>query len=121
MLLAKHENETFQNETVYISGQAFIRCTFVACTLVLRETIHHMQECTFDRCNWHVDTVLLWGVPESLQQIKAVVNLIEQGQQQMQAAERQQDPNSMDPSQGQGPQDAPQGTPGGPGNRSPFA
>ena len=37
MLLTKHEGETFSNQTVYISGQAFIRCTFVGCTLVLRE------------------------------------------------------------------------------------
>ena len=36
MLLTKHEGVTFQNQTVYISGQAFIRCKFVACTLVLR-------------------------------------------------------------------------------------
>ena len=40
MLLTKHEGETFQNQTVYISGQAFIRCKFIACTLVLRgETV----------------------------------------------------------------------------------
>ena len=65
MLLTKHENETFQNQTVYISGQAFIGCTFTACTLVLRETIYHLDRCTFERCNWHVDRVLLWGAPES--------------------------------------------------------
>jgi len=43
MLLTKHEGETFQNQTVYISGQAFIRCKFVACTLVLRETVYHWK------------------------------------------------------------------------------
>ena len=45
----KHEGETFLNQTVYISGQAFIRCNFVACTLVLRETVHHLEGCTFER------------------------------------------------------------------------
>lgn len=80
MLLTKHENEEFRNQTVYISGQAFIRCTFVACTLVLRETVYHLEGCTFERCNWHVDWVLMWGSPESLREIKALVSMIETSQ-----------------------------------------
>src|SRR3954466_3787507 len=82
MLLTKHEGETFQNQTVYISGQAFIRCKFVACTLVLRESVYHLEGCTFERCNWHVDWVLMWGSPESIREIKALVSLMEQAQQQ---------------------------------------
>lgn len=80
MLLTKHEDETFHNQTVYISGQAFIRCKFIACTLVLRETVYHLEGCSFERCNWHVDWVLLWGSPESLREIRALVNLMEQAQ-----------------------------------------
>src|SRR4051794_15551587 len=82
MLLTKHENETFLNQTVYISGQAFVRCNFIACTLVLRETVYHLEGCTFERCNWHVDWVLMWGSPESIREIKALVGMIEQAQQQ---------------------------------------
>jgi hypothetical protein len=82
MLLTKHEGETFSNQTVYISGQAFIRCTFDACTLVHRETVYHLEGCTFERCNWHVDWVLLWGSPESLREIKALVSMIEKAQEQ---------------------------------------
>jgi hypothetical protein len=88
MLLTKHEGETFLNQTVYISGQAFIRCNFVACTLVLRETVYHLEGCTFERCNWHVDWVLMWGSPESLREIKALVNMIEQAQQQQLPADQ---------------------------------
>lgn len=80
MLLTKHENQNFENQTVYISGQAFIDCTFTGCTLVLRETVYHLERCRFERCNWHVDWVLLWGSPESLREIKALVNMIEQAQ-----------------------------------------
>ena len=88
MLLTKHEGETFLNQTVYISGQAFIRCNFVACTLVLRETVYHLEGCTFERCNWHVDWVLMWGSPESLREIKSLVQMIEKSQeQQLPAAE----------------------------------
>ncbi len=86
MLLTKHENESFVNQTVYISGQAFINCTFTACTLVLRETLYHLDKCTFERCNWHVDWVLMWGSPESIREIKALVAMIEQAQQQALAA-----------------------------------
>ena len=87
MLLTKHEGETFRNQTVYISGQAFIRCNFVACTLVLRETVYHLEGCSFERCNWHVDWVLMWGSPESIREIKALVGMIEQAQIQSQQAE----------------------------------
>ena len=87
MLLTKHEGVTFQNQTVYISGQAFIRCSFLACTLVLRETVYYLEGCTFDRCNWHVDRVLMWGSPESVQEVKALIAMIESVQaQQAQSA-----------------------------------
>jgi hypothetical protein len=81
MLLTKHEGQRFVNQTIYISGQAFIRCTFTACTLILRETVYYMEGCSFERCNWHVDWVLMWGSPESIREIKALVSLIEQAQQ----------------------------------------
>jgi hypothetical protein len=85
MLLTKHENESFENQTVYISGQAFIDCTFRACTLVLRETLYHVERCSFDRCNWHVDWVLMWGSPESLREIKGLIKMIEDAQPQQPA------------------------------------
>ncbi len=92
MLLTKHEGLTFQNQTIYISGQAFIRCTFIACTLVLRETVYYLEGCTFDRCNWHVDRVLMWGSPESVQEVKALVQLIESVQAQQATLNRAGNP-----------------------------
>ena len=86
MLLTKHENKTFENQTIYISGQAFVNCKFVACTLILRETIYHLDQCSFERCNWHVDWVLMWGSPESVREIKSLVDMIEKAQQQAIAA-----------------------------------
>jgi hypothetical protein len=112
MLLTKHENQTFLNQTVYISGQAFINCTFTACTLILRETIYHLQNCTFERCNWHVDWVLMWGSPESLREIKALVGLIEQAQAQQQQQEGGSDEQVAGGSQTSA---------GGAGAGSPFA
>ena len=95
MLLTKHEGETFQNQTVYISGQAFVRCQFIACTLVLRETVYHLEGCVFERCNWHVDWVLMWGSPESVREIKALVGMIEQAQQQQTQVEQSMQAGSV--------------------------
>lgn len=95
MLLTKHENVTFTNQSVYISGQAFIRCNFVACTLVLRgETVYHLEECSFDRCNWHIDTLMLWGSADSVRQVKAIVTLLEQGLQHIQEQEARGEPGA---------------------------
>ena len=100
MLLTKHENATFTNQTIYVSGQAFIRCTFIGCTMVLRETIKYLEGCSFDRCNWHVDWVLLWGSPESLQEIKGLISMIERAQQMQLPSLQQSSANvSISPSQ----------------------
>ncbi len=80
-LLTKHEDEKFENQTVYISGQAFIHCKFIACTLVLRESVYHLEGCTFERCNWHIDCLVTWGSDSMLREIKALVNLMEEAQQ----------------------------------------
>lgn len=80
MLLTKHEDHTFQNQTVYVSGQAFVRCNFVACTLILRESVYYMESCSFDRCNWHLDVVLPWGSAEALGAVQVIVDLVRQGQ-----------------------------------------
>ena len=81
MLLTKHEGVTFRDQTVYISGQAFVNCNFVACTLILRETIKFMEQCTFERCNWHVDLLVLWANPDTLADLKGLIRLMEQTQQ----------------------------------------
>lgn len=84
MILTKHENVTFTNQTVYVSGQAFIKCTFVGCTLVLRENVYHLDGCRFDRCNWHIDRTVMWGSAESLRDIKSLVEMLEKDQQRQQ-------------------------------------
>jgi hypothetical protein len=77
MLLTKHENQTFQNQTIYLSGQAFIGCTFQQCTLILRETVYHIDRCTFERCNWHIDRVLMWGNEEAIKELRTLTTMME--------------------------------------------
>jgi hypothetical protein len=86
MRLTKHEGETFTSQTVYISGQAFVRCNFVACTLVLRETIYYMEGCTFERCNWHLDCILPWDSREAVNAVQVIMDLVRQGQTETEAA-----------------------------------
>jgi hypothetical protein len=91
MFLTKHEGQTFTNQTIYISGQAFISCTFSGCTLVLREALYHMEGCTFERCNWHIDRVLMWGNMDGIKELKSLVTMVENAlEQHMQAAGNQQ-------------------------------
>ena len=90
LVLTKHENVTFEHETVFISGQAFVNCRFVGCTLVLRDGIFHLEKCAFERCNWHVDMLLLWANAQSLQALKSLIGMLEQDQSRLNAALDQQ-------------------------------
>ena len=85
MLLTKHEGVTFQNQTIYLSGQAFIGCTFQQCTLILRDTVYHIDRCTFERCNWHIDKLLMWGNAEGIAELKTLTTMMEQALQQQMA------------------------------------
>ena len=53
---------------------------------MLRETLYHLDKCSFERCNWHVDWVFMWGSPESIREIKSLVSMIESAQQEAIAA-----------------------------------
>src|SRR5690349_22031290 len=85
MPLTKNEGVTFQNQTIYLSGQAFIGCTFQQCTLVLRDTVYHIDRCTFERCNWHIDKLLMWGNAEGIAELKTLTTMMEQALQQQMA------------------------------------
>jgi hypothetical protein len=77
-----------------------VRCNFIACTLILRETVYHLEGCTFERCNWHVDWVLMWGSPESIREIKGLVSLIEEAQQRQLPPEQRGGTQGAKPSSG---------------------
>lgn len=86
MFLTKHEGQTFTNQTVYVSGNAFINCTFSGCTLVLREPVYHLESCVYDRCNWHIDRVLMWGNMDGIRELKSLILMLESGLEQHQKA-----------------------------------
>jgi hypothetical protein len=86
MFLTKHEGQTFANQTVYITGNAYLNCTFTACTLVLREPVYHLENCVYDRCNWHIDRMLMWGNMDGIRELKGLVTMLENGLEQHQKA-----------------------------------
>jgi hypothetical protein len=49
------ENRTFENATVYLTGHAFLDCTFRHCTLVYRGEGCTFSNCTIDACIFHID------------------------------------------------------------------
>jgi len=50
-----HRNVVFEDETVYLAANAYFGCTFRRCVLIMRESVSHLEQCTFDSCIWHLD------------------------------------------------------------------
>jgi hypothetical protein len=53
-----HENRIFEDQTIYLAGNAYYGCTFRRCTLVIREAPMSMDTCTCDGCIWHIDMLV---------------------------------------------------------------
>ena len=59
--LTKHENMTFSDQALYLSGHAYLGCTFERCTLFVTNTPFYIEDCSFTSCNWRLEYDLLWG------------------------------------------------------------
>ena len=54
-----HEGVSYEDCTVYLSGNAYYDCRFVRCTLVIRECgVPALVGCYFECCNWHIDMLV---------------------------------------------------------------
>lgn len=53
--LLRRENVTFQDQTVYMAGHAYVNCVFDHCTIVVREATGVLEGCRFNNCVWHLD------------------------------------------------------------------
>ena len=54
-----HKDTVFEDQVVYLSGHAYSKCTFRRCTLVVRDQPSvHLDSCSFDGCNWHLDLLV---------------------------------------------------------------
>ena len=75
--LTRHENRTFAAQTVHLTGQAFVNCTFEGCTVVVTNGPFITQNVQFRRCNWRVEVDILWGSPESRSALRRLLDLID--------------------------------------------
>ncbi len=58
-ILLSHHEAIFEDQTVYLTGHAYIGCTFRRCTLVLKSTGDViLNSCHFEACVWHLDLVI---------------------------------------------------------------
>lgn len=77
MHVTRHRSLRFENETIYLTGQAFHHCHFFQCTLVLYDGYFHLESCTFEHCNWHINMVLPWEDRQKLAGLKAMLAQLE--------------------------------------------
>jgi hypothetical protein len=58
-VILRHDNVTFEDQTIYLTGSAYIGCTFRRCTLVLMGFPPPMLDnCTIDSCVFHLNLVI---------------------------------------------------------------
>jgi len=77
--LTRHENKTFEAQTLQISGHAYFNCKFINCTLIFTNVPVVLQGCQFQNCNWSLHYDILWGAPQTLNTIKKLIEKIDQG------------------------------------------
>ena len=53
-----HEGKVFEDQTVYLSGNAYFDCSFSRCVLVFRGDAGPITGCSFQSCVWHLDMVV---------------------------------------------------------------
>jgi hypothetical protein len=82
MLLTKHEDQVFADQTIFATGQAFIRCQFVRCSVVVTGNPLILEGCSFNSCNFRLECDLLWGDDSNRKLVRALLDLMDTGSAQ---------------------------------------
>jgi hypothetical protein len=54
-----HENKTFEDQTIYLSGNIYLDCTFKRCVLIIRdEFVPQMSNVKIEACIFHLDLLI---------------------------------------------------------------
>jgi hypothetical protein len=57
--LLRHDNVTFEDETLCVTGNAYVGCRFERCTLQFVGGVQsYFDRCTFTNCVWHFNVVI---------------------------------------------------------------
>lgn len=54
-ILLLHTNAVFEDETLYLSGNAYTGCTFRRCMFIVGDIPFSMSGCGFDTCVWRLE------------------------------------------------------------------
>ena len=77
--LTKHENETFESQTIRLAGHAYFNCMFKRCTLIFTNTACALNNCHFDSCHWRIEYDVLWCEQNTVTPLKRLLEVIEAG------------------------------------------
>ena len=86
LVLVKHEKTTFEDQTVYLTGHAFIDCRFLRCTVVNAGTPYHVEGCTFEACNFRIECSVLWGDVASREGLRRFMDMLDAAPEAVRAA-----------------------------------
>jgi hypothetical protein len=81
-MLTKFEGAKFEGQTVYLTGQAFIRCEFQRCTLVYAGNAFHLESCSIIECNLDLRCILMWGAEANTAEVDQLVQFFKGAQAQ---------------------------------------
>ena len=71
------DDETFKHQTIYVVEQIYRNCTFVECTIIIRNNSHFgISDCRFINCNWHIDFLFNQENKNIIVALKAIIAMI---------------------------------------------
>ena len=77
--LTKHEDMNFESQTIMLSGNAYLNCTFSSCTLIFTNVGFVLNGCRFENCNWHMNYLLMWGDGSARAALRQLLDLMDGG------------------------------------------
>lgn len=58
LALLRHDQVVYEDQTVYVSGNAYFGCEFHRCTMVMSGGPSILSDCQFGGCIWHLNVIL---------------------------------------------------------------
>ena len=73
----KHEGETFESETVWITGHAYFGCIFKKCTMIVTNGPGTLNNCKIEDCTWRLEFNVSRFTLDTIAKIRSILDLIQ--------------------------------------------
>jgi hypothetical protein len=73
--LIPHDGVKYVGQTVMLSGHQFTNCVFEGCTLMVTNQPFATKNVEYNQCNVHLQMDLLWGAPDSITNLRRLLDL----------------------------------------------